>query len=177
MSKNQETNGKRRKNTKARTNKQKRNLSILAILAIIVVLVIAIIVFTNIFKDDNKKSNKNTNNSNTSSESYVEELGDGIVINKSRELNESKEVNGFTISNIQLTTKDGMTTLLADVKNDTGAKTTLKTAEITLLDNNNEELVTVKGIINEMEAGGTSKLNISMTSNYINAYDFKVIIK
>ena len=136
-----------------------------------------IMVFANIFKDDNKKTSKNTNNSNTSSESYVEELGDGIVINKSRELNESKEVNGFTISNIQLTTKDGMTTLLADVKNDTGAKTTLKTAEITLLDNNNEELVTVKGIINEMEAGGTSKLNISMTSNYINAYDFKVVIK
>ena len=70
-----------------------------------------------------------------------------------------------------------MTTLLADVKNNTGSNTSIKTAEITLLDNNNEELVTVKGIINEMEAGGTSKLNISMTSNYINAYDFKVVIK
>ena len=176
MSDNKNTREQRRKNTKAKTSKQKRNSSILAILLVIIVIIIAIVVFSNLLKKDTDSKN-NENGTNTESESYVEELGDGIVLNKSRALNETKEINGFTITNIQLTTKDGMTTLLADVKNDTGAKTTLKTAEITLLDNNNEELVTVKGIINEMEAGGTSKLNISMTSNYINAYDFKVIIK
>lgn len=174
---NQETNGRRRRNTNARTSKQKRNRSILAIILIIIVIVIAIVVFANLFKEDSPVANRNVNNSNTSSESYVEELGDGIVINKSRPLNTSKEVSGFTISNIQLTTKDGMTTLLADVKNNTGAKTSLKTVEITLLDYNNEELVTVKGIINEMDAGASTKLNISMTSDYVNAYDFKVEIK
>lgn len=176
MSDNKNTREQRRKNTKAKTSKQKRNSSILAILLVIIVIIIAIVVFSNLFKKDNVSKN-NENATNTTSESYVEELGDGIVLNKSRALNETKEIGGFVVSNIQLTTKDGMTTLLADVKNNTGAKTTLKTAEITLLDNNNEELVTVKGIINEMEAGGTSKLNISMTSNYINAYDFKVVIK
>ena len=174
---NQQTRERKKKNTKAKTAKQKRNRSILAIILIVLFIIIAILVFTNILKKDNTIENKTQNETNTTTESYVEELGDGIVLNKSRALNETKEIGGFVVSNIQLTTKDGMTTLLADVKNDTGAKTTLKTAEITLLDNNNEELVTVKGIINEMEAGGTSKLNISMTSNYINAYDFKVIIK
>ena len=176
MSDNKNTREQRRKNTKAKTSKQKRNSSILAILLIIIVIIIAIVVFSNLFKKDNVSKN-NENVTNTTSESYVEELGDGIVLNKSRALNETKEIGGFVVSNIQLTTKDGMTTLLADVKNNTGAKTSLKTAEITLLDNNNEELVTVKGIINEMEAGGTSKLNISMTSNYVNAYDFKIEIR
>ncbi len=176
MSDNKNTREQRRKNTKAKTSKQKRNSSILAILLVIIVIIIAVVVFSNLLKKDTDSKN-NENGTNTESESYVEELGDGIVLNKSRALNETKEIGGFVVSNIQLTTKDGMTTLLADVKNNTGAKTTLKTAEITLLDNNNEELVTVKGIINEMEAGGTSKLNISMTSNYVNAYDFKVEIK
>ena len=174
---NQQTRERKKKNTKAKTAKQKRNRSILAIILIVLFIIIAILVFTNILKKDNTIENKTQNETNTTTESYVEELGDGIVLNKSRALNETKEIGGFVVSNIQLTTKDGMTTLLADVKNNTGAKTTLKTAEITLLDNNNEELVTVKGIINEMEAGGTSKLNISMTSNYVNAYDFKVEIK
>ena len=174
---NQQTRERKKKNTKAKTAKQKRNRSILAIILIVLFIIIAILVFTNILKKDNTIENKTQNETNTTTESYVEELGDGIVLNKSRALNETKEIGGFVVSNIQLTTKDGMTTLLADVKNNTGAKTTLKTAEITLLDNNNEEVVTVKGIINEMEAGGTSKLNISMTSNYVNAYDFKVEIK
>ena len=40
-----------------------------------------------------------------------------------------------------------------------------------------EAMIKEKGIINEMEAGGTSKLNISMTSNYVNAYDFKIEIR
>ena len=176
MSDNKNTREQRRKNTKAKTSKQKRNSSILAILLVIIVIIIAVVVFSNLLKKDTDSKN-NENGTNTESESYVEELGDGIVLNKSRALNETKEIGGFVVSNIQLTTKDGMTTLLADVKNNTGAKTTLKTAEITLLDNNNEELVTVKGIINEMEAGGTSKLNISMTSNYVNAYDFKIEIR
>ena len=174
---NQQTRERKKKNTKAKTAKQKRNRSILAIILIVLFIIIAILVFTNILKKDNTIENKTQNETNTTTESYVEELGDGIVLNKSRALNETKEIGGFVVSNIQLTTKDGMTTLLADVKNNTGTKTSLKTAEITLLDNNNEELVTVKGIINEMEAGGTSKLNISMTSNYVNAYDFKVEIK
>ncbi len=176
MSDNKNTREQRRKNTKAKTSKQKRNSSILAILLVIIVIIIAVVVFSNLLKKDTDSKN-NENGTNTESESYVEELGDGIVLNKSRALNETKEIGGFVVSNIQLTTKDGMTTLLADVKNNTGAKTTLKTAEITLLDNNNEEVVTVKGIINEMEAGGTSKLNISMTSNYVNAYDFKIEIR
>ena len=67
-----------------------------------------------------------------------------------------------------------MTTLLADVTNNTGSKTEVQTVDITLLDNNGQELTTVTGIISELEAGATTQLNIAMTSDYINAYDFKV---
>ena len=69
-----------------------------------------------------------------------------------------------------------MTTLLADVINNTGSKTEVQTVDITLLDNDGQELTTVTGIISELEAGATTQLNIAMTSDYINAYDFKVTI-
>lgn len=105
---------------------------------------------------------------------YVEEIEDGIKINKSSKLNEAKEIDGLTIANIQLTTKDGMTTLLADVTNNSGASTTVKPVQITLLKQDGSELVTVTGIIDKLDVGGTTQLNIAMTSNYIEAYDFKV---
>ena len=127
----------------------------------------------------NKNNNGNTSNrtnQNTSTPSYVEEIDSGVKINKSTKLNEAKEISGYQITNIQLTTESGMTTLLADVTNNTGAKTEVQTVDITLLDNNGQELTTVTGIISELEAGATTQLNIAMTSDYINAYDFKVTI-
>ena len=78
------------------------------------------------------------------------------------------------ITNIQLTTKDGMTTLLADVTNNSGASTEVRPVQITLLKQDGSELVTVTGIIDKLEVGGTTQLNIAMTSNYIEAYDFQV---
>ena len=67
-----------------------------------------------------------------------------------------------------------MTTLLADVKNNTGNKTGVQMVDITLLDQDGKELTTVTGIIDGLEVGDTTQLNIMMTSDYINAYDFKV---
>ncbi len=107
-------------------------------------------------------------------EGYVEEIEDGVKINKSSKLNEAKEIDGLSITNIQLTTKDGMTTLLADVTNNSGAKTAVKPVQITLLKQDGTELVTVTGIIDKLDVGGKTQLNIAMTSNYIEAYDFRV---
>ena len=76
--------------------------------------VVFIIVLIAIIINVNKKDAQPTS---TEDESYVQEMNDGISINKSTKLNEAKLVNGLLISNIQLTEKDGMTTLLADVTN------------------------------------------------------------
>ena len=46
--------------------------------------------------------------------------------------------------------------------------------QITLLDYEGNELTTVPGIIKELEVGETTQLNISLTSDYVNAYDFRV---
>ena len=159
----------------------KKREKILLICVIIIFVLGMILIGLNIFKNKNVKQNDIENNNieknNDKKESYVEQMEDGTKINKNKKLNEAKKIDGLTITNIQLTTKDGMTTLLADVINNSNVKTKLKTVDIVLLDKNGKELTKLVGIINALEVGATTQLNISMTSDYVNAYDFKVLIK
>ena len=160
------------------SKKQKDKKINLWVIIILVVLVIAIIVGIVVKNAGNDDGDENVVESpGTEQVEYVEEIEDGVKINTSTKLNEAKQVDGLTITNIQLTTKNGMSTLLADVINNTDETTDLKTIELTLLDYNGEEIVTSTGIIDSIEPGETTQLNISMTSDYVNAYDFSVKLK
>lgn len=144
---------------------KKKVLKILIILAVIVTAIIVTII----------KINQKPTKEDDTKESYVQEMDDGIKVNKSTKLNEAKLVNGLLISNIQLTEKDGMTTLLADVTNKSGQKTEFKKLKVILLDENENEIATVLAFVNAMDADETTQLNASTTANYIKAYDFKVV--
>lgn len=149
---------------------KKRKISIKAWVVVAIILIIIIVaVIVNINKKNKHETTENDENS------YVEEIADGIRINKSTKLNESKLVNGLLISNIQLTESDGMTTLLADVTNKTEQKTSFKKLRIILLDENENEISSMIAFLNDINAGETTQLNVSTTSNYIKAYDFKVV--
>ena len=168
--KNTQKNVKRGKANQTKKNNKKGLL--MAIILIIIIIVIALIIIQKSKETVPGNSKEEKNSTNT--ESYVEEIEDGVKINKSTKLNEAKEINGLLITNIQLTTIDGMTTLLADVTNNSGTETEVKQVQITLLDQEGKELVTVTGIVNALDVGETTELNISMTSDFVNAYDFRV---
>ena len=161
---------------KKEVNKKKRK-TILALGTIIILIIIGIILITTLSQKSKKTKEELDQNQGSNQESYVEEIEEGIKINKSTKLNEVKEVEGLQISNIQLTTEGGMTTLLADVKNNSGAKTEVKQLEITLIREDGSEIAKITGIINELEVGATTQLNISTTSDYVEAYDFLVSVK
>ncbi len=162
--------GKSKKTATSSNTNNKKSARIVIILIIVLVVILIFLIQRNFYRNDGEVSP----GQNNTVDSYVEEIESGVKINKSTKLNEAKDINGLLITNIQLTTESGMTTLLADVTNNTGSKTEVQTVDITLLDNNGQELTTVTGIISELEAGATTQLNIAMTSDYINAYDFKV---
>lgn len=157
---------KTKKQTKRENKRKKKKQNVIAFMMIIVLILAIVIIFIY------NKDNKNTENKNE--ESYVEETTDGIKVNKSSKLNEAKLVNGLLISNIQLTEKDGMTTLLADVTNKNEEKTEFKKLKIILLDENGDEISNMIAFVGEIKAGETTQLNASTTSNYIKAYDFRV---
>jgi flagellar basal body-associated protein FliL len=153
-----------------------KSISIFQVIIIIVFVVIIAISIIRIVKDKKENSdNKNANENNV--ESYVEEIQTGVKINKSTKLNEAKQVDGLNVSNIQLTTSNGMTTLLAEVTNDTEAASNLKVVEISLLNQKGEVLNTATGIINELKPGEKTELNVTLTSDFVNAYDFTINVK
>ena len=107
-------------------------------------------------------------------EKYTEELADGTKINTSEEFNSTKKYGNLEISNIQYTEKDGMSVLLADVKNTGNTKHEVEVVKITIIGENGETITEIKPIIGEIEAGETIKLNASITADVTNAKDFKI---
>ena len=160
---------------RAEAKKTNNKVVFVALLIIIAIIICIIVVLVQKNKKEEADSGEGTKGENTVS--YVEEVEDGVKINKSTKLNEAKEINGIQISNIQLTTKDGMTTLLADVKNNSESKTKDRTIQITLINEDGSELTTITGILKGLEVGEETQLNIATTSDYVNAYDFKVALK
>mgnify|MGYP000089040854 FL=1 len=73
---------------------KKRKISIKAWVIVAIILIIIIVaVIVNINKKNKHETTENDENS------YVEEIADGIKINKSTKLNESKLVNGLLVLN------------------------------------------------------------------------------
>jgi len=158
----------------------KKNKKIIISILIIITLLMTIIFFV---RNRNEEVNEPENENNIESENtvvkeeFVQVLDDGTKLNISDELEKVKNIDGIEISNIQLTHKDGLTVLLADIKNNTGKKTSLKKIDVTLLDKEGKELAKISGLIEEMEIDGTTQLNTVVTSDYANVYDFKVDLK
>lgn len=152
--------------------KEKRGLLILILVAIAIITTLAII--TN---RKGKEVNSDSTEENKVVEEFVQVLEDGTKLNTSTKLSETKTVDGLKIGNIQLTMQKGQSVLLADAENNTGKDIDIMLLDIILLDKNGNELTTIAGIIGNLKAGEKQQLNSSVTSDYANAYDFRVVIK
>lgn len=146
------------------------------ILVLIAILVIVLIIGLFIKKNKNKE-NEIQNQNTATDEKFVQVLEDGTKLNKSSKFNETKNIDGIEISNIQFTYKDGQTVLLADVINNSGKAVDMTLLDIKLLDEQGNEIITVGGIISPMQVGETTQLNASMTMDYANAYDVEITLK
>ena len=144
------------------------------------IIIIIIVLFIVCLKTILKKDIDNTENSenefvlyNSSIADYVKTIEDGTKINISPKINQDMKLNELDIKNIQLTCKNGITTLLADVLNNTNKDLEMKNINIKFLGENNKEIRTVSGYIPALKIGETTKLNVSMSSNLITAYDIE----
>ena len=148
---------------------------------ILVLIVVGVIILGIIYFVTRPKEEEGTVNDvaeqNEVVEEFVQVLEDGSKLNTSTKLNETKNVDGLEIGNIQLSMVGGETTLFADVKNNTGSDLGVTAIDIILLDKNEEEIVTIGGVIGDVKAGESVRLEASTTLDFANAYDFKVVIK
>ncbi len=149
--------------------KKKEKILIILLLGIVLIMAILAIV------KNQKESQKNIVEGINEEEEFTRILEDGTKLNVSTKLNETKMVDKLKIYNIQLTSKNDQTVFLADVESSEDKEITL--VDIVLLNKNGSELTTITGLIGKTKAGGVQQLNCVVTSDYANAYDFKVIVK
>lgn len=125
-----------------------------------------------------KKQLAETNNTeieqNNETEEFVQIFEDGTKINVSEKLLEPKQVEGLTIDNISLTSKDFQTQLVAKVTNATEKSTELMLVKITLYDKNGKQIDSLDGIISPLTPGETTVLNVNSSLDYANAYNFDI---
>ena len=161
--------------TKVKEMKKEDKKVVLILVGIAVIVVGCLCIFGNMGK---KQSDNEDNEAKTSeksnSEKYVQKLEDGSKLNVSDKLRKSKTVDGLEISNIQLKEIGGITTLLADVENKTGVATAQKIVKIEILDNSGKVLTDVQGIIDPMKVGEKVQLNVAVSADVANAYDFRI---
>lgn len=149
--------------------KKKEKILIIILLGIVLIMAILAIV------KNQKESQKNIVEEINEEEEFTRILEDGTKLNVSTKLNETKMLDKLKIYNIQLTSKNDQTVFLADVESSEDKEITL--VDIVLLNKNGNELTTITGVIGKTKAGGVQQLNCVVTSDYANAYDFKVIVK
>lgn len=148
-------------------------------LILVFIIIIFIFIFTiYLIRKENTKIEKTPEIANEAKNEVVEEfvqvMDDGMKVNTSTKLHETKDLDGLRIGNIQLTHINGISVILADVENLSDKSTDLIEIILTLYDIEGNKLVAIPGVIEPLEPNGKAQLNIGATADYANAYDFKV---
>ena len=154
--------------------KQEKRRILLLLLLLLVVVIVKISIGGKQEVNDNEGREIVREKNTAEKDEYVEVLKDGTRINKSENLKQVKTLGVLEFSNIQLSNKNGQSVLLADVKNMGSTATEMQLVDVIILGKNGEQLTKVIGAVAPLEGGESSQLNISMTMDYSNAYDFKI---
>lgn len=163
---------------KRQNNKKQHNLKfiisgIIIIICIVLVLIVKINSKKNELNDNSKENDEGISLYDTSISEYVKETEDGIKINTSALINSDKMLDNLTITNIQLIYNSGITSLTANVTNNSNVETPITTITAILKDEKEQEICNVKGVIRALKIGETGRLNISMSGNFITAYNIE----
>ena len=146
---------------------------IILLVAVVIIAIVFFVVITRGNKEE-EENTQNTTNEVVNEEKYTEQLEDGTKLNTSEEFNSSKTFGNLEIGNVQYTSKNGMSVLLADVKNNGTTVHEKEIVKITILGDNGEVITEIKPVIGKIESGQTIKLNASITADVVNAKDFKI---
>lgn len=105
---------------------------------------------------------------------FVGELEDGTKVNTNAKFKTPSTLGDYSIDNIRLTMKNGITTFRATATNNGNTQTELKEVTLVLLNENGEEMTKAQGILNQAAPGASQELNISITADYIHAAGYKL---
>ena len=156
------------------SKKEKRWIIILVAIAIIAIVFLVVKMSNKEETGEGGTPQNVSTNEAANEERYTEQLEDGTKLNTSEEFNSSKTYGELEIENVQYTSKDGLSVLLADVTNRGTTTHESEVVKITILGEDGEEITEIRPVIGEIEPGETIKLNASITADIANAKDFRI---
>lgn len=133
----------------------------LVVLVIAIIVIIAIIVKLTLPKQVEEKT------------TYADRQENGVVVNISKKLSETKQFNGLEFTNIKFSHTESVTSLKAEVKNVTSNAIPAQLIDINVLDKDNNKMTSFVGEINELEPGETTTIDSNIAANYVEAYDIE----
>ena len=158
------------------TDKEKK--VVFTLIAIMVIILIVVIIVKQVGGGNDNTNTANMNGTSTTNvaneEKYTTELNDGTKLNTSEDLQGVKTYNNLEISNIQVTSQNGRTVILADVKNNASTDNEAEIVKLTLLGENDEVLDVTYPVMPTIPAGGTEQLNSTTTADVANFKDFRI---
>lgn len=144
------------------------------IIAALAVIAIVLIIFMVVKRGSNKVLNNTDTNVISSAEEFITTLGDGTKFNTSEKLHETKKFEGLEISELQLTSKNNASVILATVTNTSNTKQGGFVMVLTFVDRQGKTIKKVTSTIRELAPGEKTSINSSTTFDYSNAYDFTI---
>ncbi len=144
--------------------------------SILIAITIVVIIIAIIVKSGNEEPKEEIQEKTmTPSDEFVQQLNDGTRLNTSDKLHETKKIEEMEISDFQVTEKNNMTLLLANITNTSDTKQGGYPVSIKVVDKQGNEIITLAAFIGELEPGQSTQLSTSATFDYANAYDFSII--
>lgn len=162
---------------------KKSELKVVAVIALILIL---LLIWAIVWKNTNGEKEQepiqiaqtNINEQKQEQTQIIEEFvqiqEDGTKVNTSNKLKEVKEIDGLRVRNISLETKANETILTARVENPSNETKGDYGIEIIAKDKDGNELKTINGYMNSIEAQGTSTLKIKTSFDFANTYDIEL---
>lgn len=149
----------------------KNSLMICLVLLITVVLCIGFTVISKNQKDVEQEENEEN--------SQLVQETDYEKINLSDNINKDREVRGILLSEIKLAyeKESDMTIFRANLENITDDDSKIIFIDIVLLDKEQNEIVTISGIINSIQSREFDILSAGVNGDYSEAYDLKINVK
>lgn len=170
-------------NKKATNNQPKKTMRksekrLILILVIITIIVTAIYF---VIKNKNKIEELDGNNSNTQMQNQSQEnisiLEDGTKLNISNKIKETKKIDGLEFTDMEITEKDNVTVILANIKNTTNEIKGNYPINIKVVDKDSKEIISISGYVGEVKPNQLITFNASATFDFSNAYDIIITKK
>ncbi len=151
------------------SNEKRWVILLVAVLIIAVVLIVVLVM-----PKGNNEGEPTQQNEATNESLYTEELEGGSKLNTSEAFNGTKTYGDLEFTNIQFSSTNGVSTLLADVTNKGTTTHEVEPVKVTIIGENDEVIAELDALINKVEPGQTVDFNAIATADITEAKDFRI---